>query len=131
MNTSQKLIIIRGIPGSGKTTKALELKKTIPECFHFEADSYFMKNGVYKFDPSKLGPAHCLCQSLTKNCLREGYSVIVSNTGITKKEVQPYLNMAKELNIPVEIIIMRGEFQNVHGVPEEKLQSMRERFEEF
>ena len=42
------LYIVRGIPGSGKSTFAKSLGGT-----HFEADMFFMKNGEYKYDMFK------------------------------------------------------------------------------
>ena len=50
----QELIIIRGIPGSGKTTMA----KSYQGYSHYEADMFFMKDGVYNFDRAKIKNAH-------------------------------------------------------------------------
>ena len=47
---TKKLIINRGIPGSGKSTSA---KKLAPKEQIFSTDDYFMKNGKYIFDGKK------------------------------------------------------------------------------
>ena len=45
----KKLIIIRGLPGSGKSTFAKSLN-----CTHFETDMYFTDSeGNYNFMPQK------------------------------------------------------------------------------
>ena len=43
------LFILRGLPGSGKTTLAKSIGAV-----HFEADMYFMEGNEYKFDVTKL-----------------------------------------------------------------------------
>lgn len=128
---TQKLILIRGASGSGKTTKANELLQNDPDLKHFEADMFFIKNGEYKFDFTKLKDAHFWCQNSVRESLNNGHSVIVSNTFTKRWEVQPYLDMANEFEIPVEIIRMTGEYQNVHGCPEDKVKKMREGYEEI
>ena len=41
-------------------------------------------------------------------------------------EIQPYLSIAPD----VLVVRFSGEFPNVHGVPEEKVQQMRDRMED-
>jgi len=48
------LYIVRGIPGSGKSTFAKTLGGN-----HYEADMYFIgESGNYNFDPTKIKDAH-------------------------------------------------------------------------
>jgi hypothetical protein len=63
-NHNHRMVIYRGLPGSGKTTIAtLEQHSQAKDCACeiFEADHYFMKDGVYHFDPGKIGLAHSDC----------------------------------------------------------------------
>ena len=62
------LILIQGLPGSGKSTFGKRLAKEIG-AYMFEADDYFMKNGKYVFDQSKLHEAHKKCLQNTKRQL--------------------------------------------------------------
>lgn len=131
-----KLYIIRGIPGSGKSTYADKLEKDLweegAEVTHHESDKFFMKDGEYRFDPSKLEEAHKQCFEKTFDSFDKGCdSVIVSNTFTTLWEMQPYLDKAKEKNIEVVVYRMANEFKNVHNVPEETLAKMKARFQDY
>lgn len=131
---TQFLILIRGIPGSGKSTYAKSILKLYqdagkPVC-HYEADMYFTDlDGSYLFDPTRLKDAHNWCQTCVEESLKSGYSCIVSNTFIKKWELQPYIDMASSLKVPVTILTMEGKYGNIHGVPDEKIQQMIKNFE--
>ena len=126
----QTLYLIRGLPGAGKSSLAdtlLDLGNT----YHVEADMFFtMNTGNYLFDGSKLKDAHGWCQDTVIQHLINGYSVIVSNTSTTEKEVKVYQDIAEKYNAKFISLIVenRHEGVNIHGVPEEKLQQMRNRF---
>lgn len=121
------LILVRGLPGSGKSTLAKRLAMNLGHV-HFEADQYFMLDGRYNFDASKLGLAHHWCQTQTHRCLTQGMTVVVSNTFTTVKELAPYFELAKEFSILPQVIVCQGEFGNIHNVPEETLNRMRQRW---
>lgn len=131
---TQFLILIRGIPGAGKSTYAKSILKLYqdagkPVC-HYEADMYFTNsNGSYVFDPTLLQDAHKWCQASVKHAMENRFSCIVSNTFVKKWELQPYIDMANSLNIPVTIITMSGKFKSIHNVPYEKVQQMIKAFE--
>lgn len=126
---NNELIIIRGIPGSGKSTFA----KTFEGYVHLEADQYFMKDGIYQFNPKLLGKAHKWCQETCRLALLEGKNVVVSNTFTTHKEYRPYQDIATspEINCVIRIWKCVGEFENVHGVPPEALQRMKDRWQDI
>jgi len=121
-----KLILVRGLPGSGKSTIAKSLRNY--NTYHFEADAYFMVDGVYKFDKANICAAHMWCQQETEWHLNQGCSVICSNTFTTKKELKPYFEIAKKFGIIPNVILCQNQFQNVHLVPEETMTRMKDRF---
>lgn len=124
------LIIVRGLPGAGKSEFSKKLMKGYNEdVLWYEADHYFMKDGVYNFDPSKLAEAHRVCRENTRYALSKGYNVIVSNTFSTKWEMQPYLDMAEEYGATVFITECRGKFKNIHGCPQDVIDRMEKRWE--
>jgi len=133
LSQSQSLTIIRGLPGSGKSTLARLIQNFGNfHTYHYEADMYMVdENNQYKFDPEKLAVCHKTCLQNTKEMLNLGHSVIVSNTFTQIWEMQHYLNYAKALGIPIQIIHCQGNFQNVHGVPDSKIAQMKARWESF
>jgi predicted kinase len=128
-----ELKLIRGWSGSGKTTKAEELIKKYPEKRYvlFEADMFFVnpETGVYEFDARKLHRAHEWCQNETRRALAVGKNVLVANTFTRKWEAEAYFEMAKKHNAEVTVINCTGNYANTHGVPEEAVQRMKDRWE--
>lgn len=121
-----KLVLVRGLPGSGKSTIA---KNLIGWYHHLETDMFWMLNGEYVFDASRLGEAHTWCQNQTRELMTKGFSPVVSNTFTTKKELKPYFDIAKEFDIVPTIILCQSQWGNIHNVPEETLKRMEARFE--
>jgi predicted kinase len=127
---SQTLFILQGVPGSGKSTLAAYLCKygTTSIC---STDYYFIVDGEYKFDPSKLAAFHEANQAASSNFLKRGYSVIVDNTNIKRIHAKPYVKVAYELGIPVVFIRVNGPFKSTHGVPESTIERMRNEMEDL
>jgi tRNA uridine 5-carbamoylmethylation protein Kti12 len=122
------LTIIRGLPGSGKSTYAKSLLKKGVK--HFEADMFHTHKGVYDYNISKARQGHEWCLNKTLEALESGRSVIVSNTFTTYYELSPYICGAKELGVDVRIIACTGEFESEHGVPDSTLEQMKCRWED-
>lgn len=124
---TQKMILVRGLPGSGKSTVAHYLVGY--DFFHYETDQFWVVDGEYKFDITRIKEAHQWCQDEVRKCLTKGFSPIVSNTFTTQKEMMPYFQMAKEFGIRPQVILCQGQFGNIHNVPADALVRMAERFE--
>jgi predicted kinase len=125
---NKTLYIVRGIPGSGKSTLARELGG-----IHFEADMFFVdENGDYKFDMDQIKQAHEWCRNSVKGAMRAGEKkVVVSNTFTQEWEMDPYLDIAKEFEYRVFTIIVENRHgnKNLHNVPEEIIEKMKNRFQ--
>lgn len=124
----QTLHLVRGMPGSGKSTYAKLLASSL-NVQHFEADMYFMKDGEYLFDVKKISHAHGWCQCKVFDALHDHYSVVVSNTFTTPSEMVPYVIEAEFQNVKmIRIIQMCGQWESVHNVPQQTLEKMKNRF---
>lgn len=126
------LYLIRGVCGSGKSTFADTLFNAGIVNAICEADAFFIneETGEYQFDASKLGEAHTKCQNSTRLVLKNGSNVAVSNTSTTEREVETYRKIAEEHNANFVSIVVesRHDGKNVHNVPPEKIQQMKDRF---
>lgn len=120
---SGELVLIRGLPGSGKSTMAKVLSQVGYE--HFEADMFFEQDGRYQFDSTRIKEAHAWCRRHTQAALARGARVVVANTFTRLNEMEPYFSMTSNIRV-IEAV---GRWQNVHGVPEEKLLAMAARWE--
>jgi predicted kinase len=134
---NKKLYIVRGLPGSGKSTFAEALVGN--DFLVCEADKFFYdKEGNYNFDGSKLKEAHESCRNLVETYMKDSLlndqfyrEIAVSNTFTREWEMQAYVDLAKEYGYTVFSIIVENRHggENVHGVPQEAIQKMKERFE--
>lgn len=135
MNESVKVCtIVRGIPGSGKTTYANTMAKSLaysPSDVVCSADDFMLdENGEYNYHPSKLNYAHTMCFEKFKSLVDNGVEhVFVANTSTRKSEYERYQQYAESKGYMVFVIEMSQSFQNVHGVPDEHLERMKTRFE--
>ena len=114
-----KAIILIGPSGSGKSTYAKKIGHTI-----VSADDYFMRDGKYCFEASKLSEAHGDCLRDYIDAIQWNTSVIVDNTNTTIAEVAPYIAIAQAYDYDIEVVVMpfvglqTFVERNVHGVPE-------------
>lgn len=122
----KELFLLRGLPGSGKSTLAKMICNQ-----HVEADMFFMQDGEYKFDATKLKQAHKWCQDKTESWMQKRYNVVVSNTFTQEWEMDAYYELAKKYGYQVHSLIVENRHGgiNQHGVPEETLEKMKKRFE--
>ena len=129
------LFLIRGLPGSGKTSFARDIGEGEVEVL--EADDFFYVGREYRFDPKKLGQAHEYCRTRCEALLRDKVWASVANTFTQRWEMEPYLKIAKEAGIRVHVVsLFDGGLtdeelfeRNSHGVPLKTIASMRARYE--
>ena len=128
----KSLFLLRGVPGSGKSTVAELIGAKGAGYAHYEADMYFIKDGKYKFNPAEIKTAHNWCMIQTEKAMANDTSIIiVSNTFTQEWEMEFYYEKAKYYGYTVFSLIVENRHggENEHGVPADKLQAMKDRFE--
>lgn len=137
------IILVRGLPGSGKTTAAKMISAISSEGRHHApelcaADDYFYNDeGIYTFDPTLLGTAHADCQARAMLAIENGRSVVIHNTFTQRWEMEPYIQLAHAHDCRLIVLsVFDGgcdnetlAARNTHGVPLESIKAMRDRWE--
>jgi energy-coupling factor transporter ATP-binding protein EcfA2 len=123
MKVNNEIVLVRGLPGSGKST----LARKMIGYKHFEADMYLEVNGVYIYDSSKIRAAHDWCVASAKMALQRGENVVISNTFVKEWEMRRYV----ELGFPFKIVEMKDCWPNIHGVPLDRIEIMKNGWEKI
>jgi len=90
------------------------------------------ENSEYKFYGSKLNDAHNWCRHKVMDAMKEGEPIIVvSNTFTREWEMESYMLLGEELGYITFVAIVENRHggKNTHGVPENTIELMRDRFE--
>ncbi|NXG86747.1 N4BP2 protein, partial [Stercorarius parasiticus] len=135
----QVLVLLRGVPGSGKSYLARTLLEDNPGGIILGTDDYFYKHGQYHYDPDCLGEAHDWNRKRAKEAFEMRISpIIIDNTNIQAWEMKPYVTLAQQFKYKVmfrepdtwwKFKPKELERRNVHGVSKEKIKRMLERYE--
>jgi len=134
-----EIIIMRGLPGSGKDRyiDCLKLRDRTKQIVICSADDYFMKDGKYVFVPYDISKAHAACQSLfIRSLIDKVPTIIVNNTNCEVWEFNNYILMADMMGYSWRLVdLFDGDVpdavlaeRNKHGVSIEKITAMRDRY---
>jgi predicted kinase len=130
MGKKQRLFLIRGLPGTGKSTSAKALVAGGVADVHLETDQYFVgPDGVYKWDVAKIKEAHQWCFDSARKALAAGKNVVVSNVFSLASYLDPYIEAAMAVGAEIQVVHMVRKGQNVHNVPQATLDKMAAEFE--
>ena len=138
--SSKTLYIIRGLPGSGKSTLGEKLADTYynyhpvyggVKPYSFAADDWFTdEDGSYNFDPMELPQAHDDCQARVLGAmLNEVENIAVCNTVTQAWEAEPYAKLCKLHGYTPVVLECQSQFGNVHDVPQESITAMVDRWD--
>lgn len=137
---TKHIYLLRGLPGSGKTSLARKLKRDFPSAVVFSTDDYFlMEDGSYIYNPDLLQDAHKWNQKRAGKAVSRGRTpIIIDNTNILAWHMKPYAVMALENRYQVIFLEPNTEWKfnvrelarrNSHGVPREKIQRMKNAYQ--
>lgn len=122
-----ELVIIRGFPGSGKSTHA---RVHYPDHLHYEPDHFYCDTqGRYRFDAQLWTQACEWTLALTDFALARGESVVVTDVLPRIADLDPYRNLAAAHGAILKIITLFGTHGNTHRVPVYVLRRMAKEFE--
>jgi predicted kinase len=122
----KSLVVIRGLPGAGKNTFA-ELFKA-PVCC---ADDYLMVDGKYVWTQAGVRIAHEKCEAKCKSLMEANEPlIIIANMNVKARDWRAYGKLAEEYGYMVFTVIVENRHggKNSHGVTEEMLKDIEERF---
>ncbi|NWX84630.1 N42L1 protein, partial [Nothoprocta pentlandii] len=116
-----------------------QLKRDSPSAVVLSTDDFFIRSGVYVFEPDLLEDAHRWNQARAEKAMKNGKSpVIIDNTNIHAWEMKPYVMMARENNYevtfqepdtPWKFNVQELTRRNSHGVPRHTIQRMKDEYE--
>lgn len=138
-----KVVIVRGLPGSGKSTLSELMIEAHSDCeglcAWYSTDDYFVHDGEYKFDGRKLTKAHVWNQARFRRAVDNKYGlIIVDNTNTQFWEVVAYIEYALNNDYCVQIVEPETEWKfdvdelvlrNTHNVPKVSIEKMLQRWD--
>ncbi|KAG8516517.1 NEDD4-binding protein 2 [Galemys pyrenaicus] len=135
------LVLLRGLPGSGKSFLARILQEDNPSGIILSTDDYFYINGQYQFDVKYLGEAHEWNQNRAKEAFEKKVSpIIIDNTNLQAWEMKPYVALSQKHKY--KVLFREPDTwwrfkpkelarRNIHGVSKEKITRMLEHYQRF
>ena len=133
------LYIIRGLPGSGKSTLGETLADSYMDYhpkyggvkyYSYAADDWFYEDGKYNFNPEELAEAHDDCQARVRGAMMSDVeNIAVCNTFSQSWEAAPYVKLCKQYEYTPVVLECQSQFGNIHDVPQESIEAMKERWE--
>lgn len=123
-----QLHLVRGIPGSGKSTF---VHKMFPSIFHVENDMFHMHDGAYDWDKDNMPDAIAWCASMVETALEHGMDAVVSNTFTKCKFIEHYKKIAEKHGASFHVYRCIGQFKNVHGLGNALVDSFKKSMEDW
>ena len=125
------LILVRGVPGAGKSIIADIIKHGRADRYMIATDDYFTdRDGNYNFDGSKLATNHENCRNAVDFNMNSGYYkvIIVHNTFTEELHMKPYFDLAEKHGWRVHTVIVENRHgsASTHDVPQHSVDRMKE-----
>ncbi|XP_013373553.1 PREDICTED: NEDD4-binding protein 2 isoform X2 [Chinchilla lanigera] len=135
------LVLLRGLPGSGKSFLARTLQEDNPNGIILSTDDYFYINGQYQFDVKYLREAHEWNHNRAKEAFEKKISpIIIDNTNLQAWEMKPYVALSQKHKYKVlfrepdtwwKFKPKELARRNIHGISKEKITRMLEHYQRF
>lgn len=122
-----RLVIVRGLPGSGKSTFA----KRNFDCLVLENDMFHVRMGEYRYSGDSMKDAISWCRDTCKAALLNGMDVVVANTFTQRRFIEEYRRLAVDAGAGFEVYRCVSDYGNIHDVPKSVLEGMKSGFEDW
>ena len=124
-----ELILLRGLPGSGKSSLAAILAENKYPIY--SVDDFFTNNGKYHFEFDKNHLAYKQCEENTKKAMQNKLpKIFVDNTFTLDWEIEVYFKLASEFGYRVHVVTVEKyhSYKNIHEVSDEQISKMAEKY---
>lgn len=122
------LRLIRGAPGAGKSTAA---KRLFPGTLLIENDQFLIQDGKYTWSKERVKEAIQWSINVVETALQNSFDVVVANTFTKRRFIAAYEKLAMKYGAKFEVYRCTGNFNNVHGLSEEMVQSFKNAMEDW
>ncbi len=126
-STKKNLVLLRGLPGAGKSSLAVLLSENGKYPI-FSLDDYFTNaKGEYQFEFDKNHLAYKQCEGLTEAAMAKHVAkIFVHNTFVYDWEIEPFLKLQKKYGYTLFVLTVENfhNNKNTHGVSDEQLEKM-------
>ena len=130
---ARTVYILRGISGSGKSTW---VRKNLPAASVVSTDNFWMQDGEYFVDVSRLEEAHADCFSKFCRCLSRGdCQVVVDNTNGRVWQFRRYMEEAAKAGYDIKVVTIFCDpaiaaARNIHNTPPEIIERQHQKLME-
>ncbi len=125
------LILLRGLPGSGKSALAALLSEDGKYPVHC-IDQYFTDaDGHYHFRFDENYLAYKQCENETRLSLEKKLSkVFIDNTFTMDWEIEPYFKLAADFGYYIFVVTVENRHgnKNIHDISDEQIKKMAEKY---
>lgn len=122
-----RLLIVRGLPGSGKSTY---VQNNYPGIFTLETDMFNMSNGQYRWTETRSKECIRLIREFLTDCMYSPNKPDICLTGVfgRLRSFHDYLLIATACNYNVYIVTLTSQYGNIHNVPKETINMFEKNF---
>lgn len=132
--TSETLYVMRGLPGSGKSSlvKGLGTRKCSADYLMDIVRIRTNGNSIPRvlIQSKYIGWAHRVCKNIAANNL-SNEDIFVDNTNMNLWEIKSYLEIANSVGASLVIVQITGSYQSIHDVPAHVLENMKKTFDSY
>ena len=97
-----RLVVITGLPGSGKTTRAMEIARTLP-AVRFCPDDWMMASGIDLWDAARRAQIEAFQHTLAFDLLATGIHVVIEWGTWSRAERDALRDAARSIGASVEL----------------------------